>query len=95
MNQIVGDARHQSDRAKIRPMPVTDSSPAGFEMQLRAHRAMTGEQRLLIAFEMSLFARELAAAGVRHDHPNWPDSEVSRELLRRAFVPEKIPSALR
>ena len=56
---------------------------------------MTGEQRLLLALEMSLFTRELAAAGIRHDHPDWPDSEISRELLRRAFPPEKVPAALR
>jgi hypothetical protein len=74
---------------------MTDSSPAALDVQLRAHRAMTGEQRLLLALEMSLFTRELAAAGIRHDHPDWPDSEIARELLRRAFPPEKVPAALR
>ena len=76
-------------------MPMTDSSPAALDVQLRAHKAMSGEQRLLLALEMSLFTRELAAAGIRADHPAWSDAEVSRELLRRAFPPEKIPAALR
>jgi hypothetical protein len=76
-------------------MTLTDSSPAAFETQLRAQRAMTGEQRLLVALEMSLFARELAATGIRDDHPDWPPDRVSRELLRRTFLPGTIPAALR
>jgi hypothetical protein len=32
---------------------------------------MSGEQRLLLAFEMSEFVRDLAGAGMRRDHPEW------------------------
>jgi len=56
---------------------------------------MTGEQRLLLAFEMSLFARELAKAGIRRDHPDWPELEVVRELIRLAFLPGRPPASLR
>lgn len=56
---------------------------------------MTGEQRLLIAFEMSLFARDLAKAGIRRDHPEWPESQVALELLRLAFLPAALPDRLR
>ncbi len=56
---------------------------------------MTGEQRLLLAFEMSLFARELARAGIRRDHPDWEESRVARELLRFAFLPDPLPERLR
>jgi hypothetical protein len=74
---------------------VTDTSIAAAEKQLQAQTRMTGEQRLLLAFEMSLFTRELAAAGIRDQHPEWPEFEVARELLRRSFPPGKIPPVLR
>jgi hypothetical protein len=56
---------------------------------------MTGEQRMIVAFEMSLFVRQLAAAGIREQHPEWTESEVARELLRRAFPPGQVPVSLR
>ena len=56
---------------------------------------MTGEQRVLLAFEMSLFARELARAGIQKEHPDWPEASVARELLRLAFLPRPLPAGLR
>jgi len=56
---------------------------------------MSGERRLLLAFEMSLFARELAREGVRRDHPEWTEAQVARELLRLAFLPAPLPAGLR
>jgi len=56
---------------------------------------MSGEQRLLLAFEMSEFARDLARAGMRRDHPEWDEAQVSRELLRLAFLPALLPARLR
>ncbi len=56
---------------------------------------MSGEQRLLIAFEMSLFARELAKERIRQEHPEWPETRVARELIRLAFLPEPLPAPLR
>ncbi len=56
---------------------------------------MTGEQRLLIALEMSIFAGELQRAGIRQEHPEWSDAEVARELLRLAFQPGPVPARLR
>jgi hypothetical protein len=56
---------------------------------------MTGEQRVLLALEMSLFAREVAASGIRLDHPEWTDAQIARELLRRSFLPEPLPPGLR
>lgn len=56
---------------------------------------MSGEQRLLLAFEMSLFARELARAGIRRKHPDWEEARVARELLRFAFLPDPLPARLR
>jgi len=56
---------------------------------------MTGEQRLLLALEMSLFAREFAKARIRGEHPEWPNTEITRELLRLAFFPGELPTRLR
>lgn len=56
---------------------------------------MTGEQRLLIAFEMSLFAQELAKERIRREHPEWPEAQVARELVRLALLPAPVPARLR
>jgi len=56
---------------------------------------MSGEQRLLLALDMSLFARELAKAGISRDHPEWTEAQVARELLRLAFLPAPLPVGLR
>ena len=69
-----------------------DTSPAAQSVQLEILRAMSGEQRLLLAFEMSVFARELAREGSRCEPPEWPEASVARELLRLAFFPAPLPS---
>ena len=73
-------------------MPLIDTSPAAQAVQIEILRAMSGEQRLLLAFEMSLFARELTREGIRREHPEWPEARVARELLRLAFFPAPLPS---
>jgi hypothetical protein len=73
-------------------MPYTDTSLTAQAVQLEILRAMSGEQRLLLAFEMSLFARDLAREGIRREHPEWPEAGVARELLRLAFSPAPLPS---
>ncbi len=55
---------------------------------------MSGEQRILLAFEMSLFARELARESIRRDHPEWSETQVERELIRLAFLPKPLPGWL-
>jgi hypothetical protein len=56
---------------------------------------MSGEQRLLLAYEMSMFARELARARIISDHPEWDEALVNRELLRIAFLPDPLPPGFR
>ena len=75
-------------------MPITDTSPAAQVVQLQIQRAMTGEQRLVLAFDMSLFARELAREGIRRDHPDWTEARILRELVRLAFLPAPMPAQL-
>ena len=82
-------------RGNILAVPLTDTSPPAQAVQLQVQRAMTGEQRLLMAFEMSLFARELAKERIRREHPDWPETQVARELIRLAFLPAPLPARLR
>jgi Rv0078B-related antitoxin len=74
---------------------TSDTSPVAQALQLQIQSGMSGEQRLLLAFEMSLFARELARQGIRRDHPEWTETQVARELLRLAFLPAPLPAGLR
>lgn len=76
-------------------MPFSDTTPAAEAVQLEIIRSMSGEQRLLLAFEMSLFARELNRSRIRKEHPDWTDAQVARELLRLAFFPAPLPTGLR
>jgi hypothetical protein len=48
---------------------ITDTSPSAQAVQLQIQRAMSGGQRLLLAFEMSLFAG------------NWLRSEFAGSIL--------------
>jgi hypothetical protein len=73
--------------ANIPSVSYTDTTPSAQAVQLEILRAMSGEQRLLLAFEMSLFARELAREGIRRQHPEWPE-----ERIRLAFFPAPLPS---
>ena len=75
-------------------MPINDTSPQAQAIQLQILRAMPGEQRLLMALDMSLFARELAKERIRQEHPEWAETRVTRELLRLALLPEPLPPQL-
>ena len=74
---------------------ISDTSPSAQVVLTKTQRAMSGEQRLLLAYEMSLFTRDLAREGILRDHPDWTDGEVANELLRMAFLPGRLPSPLR
>lgn len=79
---------------------MNDTSPAAEEIQARIYRRMTGPQRLALALEMSELARELAIARLRRAHLDWTDRELTRELLRYAFLavdgaPAELPLPLR
>jgi len=76
------------------PVPITDTNPAAQAVQLDIQRSMSGEQRLLLAYEMSLFARDLNRERIRHEHPEWPETRIARELLRLAFLPAPLPASL-
>jgi hypothetical protein len=56
---------------------------------------MTVEQRLLLALDMSLMVRQFRKAGIRDQHPDWPEEAVMLEIHREAFLPESLPSWVR
>lgn len=70
---------------------MSDTSPEAAAIQDEIIRRMTGEQRLLLAIEMS----ELAASRLRQEHPDWTEWEIKRELLRYAFAGQPLPPILR
>lgn len=72
-------------------MPISDTTPEARARQDEIIRAMTGEQRIMLAYEMSMFARELMKEGIRRDHPDWTESQIAREVLRIAFLPNPLP----
>lgn len=74
---------------------MSDTSPEAAAVQLEIYRRMSGAQRLHLAVEMSMFARELALTRLRSEHPDWSEWELKRELLRYAFGSEPWPPPLR
>jgi len=70
-------------------------TPEAKARQFEILRAMSGEQRITLAYEMSMFARDLAREGIRRDHPEWTEAQIARELLRLAFLPAPLPDWLK
>lgn len=50
--------------------------------QLAIYRRMSPERRLALAQELWWTARELKAAWLRHQHPDWPQTRVWQEVAR-------------
>jgi hypothetical protein len=73
---------------------MSDTSPEAQAIQDEIHRRMTGEERLKLAFEMSMTVRNLALSRLRKEHPDWTEWEFKRELLRYAFGNEPWPAIL-
>lgn len=46
-------------------------------------RKKTGEERLAMAFDMWVFARDLIRGGIEREHPNWTAEEVQSHLAWR------------
>jgi Rv0078B-related antitoxin len=63
-------------------MTLTDANSRAEGIQLARVRAMTGEQRLKLAFDISAFARDFSKARIRREHPDWTGEQVNRELMR-------------
>jgi hypothetical protein len=70
---------------------IADTSPAAQTMQFEIHRSMTGEQKILLAYEMSMAGRELSRCRLRQEQPRWTEAQIARELLKLAFFPKPLP----
>ncbi|MEX0614058.1 MAG: hypothetical protein WD738_17555 [Pirellulales bacterium] len=46
-------------------------------------RRKTPTERIQMAADANDMARLLAAAGIRHCHPDWPEDQIQREVARR------------
>ena len=60
-------------------------------MQERILDAMSGEQRVLMAFEASHYVHELAKQSIRDEHPDWPEEAITKQFLRSLFPSGKAP----
>lgn len=76
-------------------MPVGDTTPEARAVQDALYRSMTGEQRLILAFEMCEAARELNRERLRIEHPEWSQTQIDHEILRLAFFPEPLPAGFK
>lgn len=74
---------------------MSDTTPEAEAIQAAVHRKLSGAQRMTTALEMSLMMRDLSAARLKRDHPEWSDRELKLELLRYAFNGKALPKALR
>jgi hypothetical protein len=71
-----------------------DTTPEAWAVILAVLRRLTGAQKVAIAIEMSEFVRDLALAGLRREHPDWPDKEIRLALMRRWYAGCSLPDAL-
>lgn len=66
--------------AALAPRGLPDERPSPEQISLL--RGMSGQRRLKLAEVLYWEARKLKAAGIRHQHPDWPEEEVSAEVNR-------------
>ena len=59
-------------------LPVHQAEP----IEATALRAMSGERRLRLAEQLYWSARKMKAAGLRSQHPDWPEEQVKAEVRR-------------
>lgn len=52
---------------------------------------MSGEQKILLSLEISLFDREIRKQKIRRDHPEWSELDLMHEIMRQAFRPGPVP----
>ena len=68
-------------------LPYIDSSPTkGIEaIYIKRIREMSGARRLEIAAGLCDAAKEIAIAGIRHNHPGISDQELKLKLMKRIY----------
>ena len=61
----------------------SDTTLDAHRKQIEILRKMSPEKRALISLELSDNVRQIAMEGIREMHPEFTDTQVRRELLRR------------
>jgi hypothetical protein len=70
-----------------------DTTPEAHAVQTEAYRRVGGPARLAIHFRLTTMARDLAAAGIRHRHPEYDDARVRLAYARLVFGDELTRAA--
>lgn len=52
-------------------------------VQIEGYRHMSGEERVLITFRLNQLLRDIVKSSILHEHPEFTEDEVQRELRRR------------
>jgi hypothetical protein len=63
---------------------------AVLQKQIERYRAMTGEERLKIAFNLHELSCAIARDGIRHEHPNASAVEVECHLRARIALSQRL-----
>ena len=58
--------------------------------RIRRARATPPEERLLDGALLFDFACGQTLAGIRHQHPDWDEAQVRRDLLRRLAIARRL-----
>jgi len=74
---------------------MRDTTSEAAAQQTHVYCRLTAVERLSLALDMSLLARDLSRTRLRLQHPDWTDDEVEREVLRYAFPSTPLPPPLR
>lgn len=56
---------------------------SALDRQIERYRAMTGEERLLIALNLHKLSCEVAREGIRHQNPGASEAEIDQRLRDR------------
>ena len=68
----------------------SDTTLDAHRKQIEILRKMSPEKRALISFELSDNVRQIAIAGIRKMHPEFNETQITRELLRRLVGDELL-----
>jgi hypothetical protein len=63
---------------------------AARQRQIEKYRAMSGEERLKIAFQLHELSCAIAREGIRHQYPDADADEVERRLRERIALAYKV-----
>jgi len=72
---------------KMNAIPA-DTTVEAMRKQFEILRRLTPQKRALISFEISDNIRQIVIAGIKKLHPDFTDTQIKKELLRRTVGDE-------